>query len=277
MAGGKIKGFFKGISTVVGILDPLQTIPRITLLFHKNILFYYAQKNYTNAIKALGRLGTPLDAPDPNDGDTALHVAAHQGHNGVVSALIVAGANIAALNSEKETPLHMAVRGIRRDAVQILLKACPNFNAKKEYLSMLDNFGRPVLHIAIHSGDVETMRLLLANGADPNQKDPTTGNTALHVIAERAGKEGFNIEWQMLINLLAFHNANFDITNIKGLTPALLAASRLQFKIAHMMNASKAAPITTQHQLSIQKRYRNGDSAAALPDASIRYGYSHKV
>lgn len=37
------------------------------------------------------------------------------------------------------------------------------------------------LHEAAKSGDVETMRVLLANGADPDERDANgTGRTALH-------------------------------------------------------------------------------------------------
>jgi hypothetical protein len=49
-----------------------------------------------------------------------------------------------------------------------------------------DKYGRTALHAAVFKGDIETIRLLMANGADPNQ--PDNGGASAEDVAKRLGR-----------------------------------------------------------------------------------------
>jgi len=62
------------------------------------------------------------------------------------------------------------------ESISSLLKAGLDPNS-------IDNFGQTPLHYAIRMGNKRAMELLLEAGADPNAKEITHGNTPLHLAA----------------------------------------------------------------------------------------------
>jgi len=66
------------------------------------------------------------------------------------------------------TPLHAAVAGRCVDAVDLLMRAGADVNAK-------DDFGQTVLHYAAFKGDVEIIKRLIAAGADINAEENERG------------------------------------------------------------------------------------------------------
>ena len=111
-------------------------------------------------------------------GETALHVAAVNGSADVAALLMAAGADVNARGSEAltggATPLHLATGARAADVVKLLLenKADPNPTA------IYEGAGVTPLMLAANGTDVELIALLLKYKADPNQTD-ATGNTAL--------------------------------------------------------------------------------------------------
>ena len=71
------------------------------------------------AVKA----GEPLDAIEPDHGNTALMLAAFHNHHHVVAALVEAGADIEAKCFEQNTALMKAAWGGGAEAVQLLVDA----------------------------------------------------------------------------------------------------------------------------------------------------------
>lgn len=65
--------------------------------------------DFRKAVDLLARHGVDLEARTP-EGNTALHLAADQGHAGATMALVEAGANIQARNDAQETPIVLADR-----------------------------------------------------------------------------------------------------------------------------------------------------------------------
>jgi ankyrin repeat protein len=126
------------------------------------------------------------------------------------------GANVNAITSNGETPLHLALSDDMIEIVQLLLDNGANINAKLnirlaegdtpffrtigcgdlkcfrlllEYgrhcvqfnVNEKDDDGRTPLHLTAFNKQYEFMKLLLENGADVNAKDET-GSTPLHTV-----------------------------------------------------------------------------------------------
>ena len=105
------------------------------------------------------------------DGTTALHWAVDVSDLEVVQALLRAGATNVA-NRYGTTPLELAAENGNPRIIDALLQA--GADAKGASVE-----GETVLMTASRSGNVESMRLLLARGADPNAQERWFGETAL--------------------------------------------------------------------------------------------------
>lgn len=106
---------------IKGGMDPAEVGPQGHTLLHRLASTRFQEKivstlppanpfvpqAYRDAIDLLLRHGVDLEARTPS-GNTALHMAAEQGHAGAVQALIEAGANIQATNNARETPIMLA-------------------------------------------------------------------------------------------------------------------------------------------------------------------------
>jgi len=111
----------------------------------------------------------------------------------------------------KTTPLHAAVMNRCVDALNLLMRAGVDVNAK-------DDFGQTVLHYAAFKGDVEIIKRLIAAGADINAEENERGYTPLHVALMMSKEEA----------ALELINAGADIVRAdrRGRTPLHLAARK---------------------------------------------------
>lgn len=150
---------------------------------------------------------------DPNrrdhDGWSAIHWAAEEGHLEIVRLLLNAGANPNAVSSYGTSPLHCAANGGHLSIVSLLLlqrgdplrSTCHGWTALhhaafmghshvvqglleddriRSTASQQDNHGWSVLHLAIHSRDLATVRILLDKSviAEPQTLFDESGLTA---------------------------------------------------------------------------------------------------
>lgn len=150
---------------------------------------------------------------DPNhrdrDGWSAIHWAAEEGHLEIVRLLLNAGANPNAVSSYGTSPLHCAANGGHVSIVSLLLlqgadplkSTCHGWAALhhaafmghshvvqglleddriRSTASQQDNHGWSVLHLAIHSRDLATVRILLDKSviAEPQTLFDESGLTA---------------------------------------------------------------------------------------------------
>lgn len=126
------------------------------------------------------------------DGFTLLHLACFFGSDDGVKMLLEQGAepNVATENEMKVMPLHSAIAAGRRHAVNMLILAGADVNARQQA-------GFTPLHGAANRGDLDMIKALLDAGADPFTRSET-GETALE-IAKRVGKPdaGLRIEQAM--------------------------------------------------------------------------------
>lgn len=125
------------------------------------------------------RAGVDKEAVEPAGGRTPLHLAALGSNTESVRALVAAGANIEARDSDGRTPLHLSCMVRSRDpAVPLCLMKHGAVG------SMADAQGTTPLDIAVRSGWTEIVRALLSSGTAPR---PCAGNLNLLYEVVRAG------------------------------------------------------------------------------------------
>ncbi|XP_019621944.1 PREDICTED: ankyrin repeat domain-containing protein 17-like [Branchiostoma belcheri] len=106
---------------------------------------------------------------DPNqskDGSSLLHLATEQGRTKTVEALVQAGANRAALDSDGHSPLHFAAANSNTELVKLL--------SLPQILNKPDKDGLTALHLAADRGNLATVQALLEAGADIDVETPVT-------------------------------------------------------------------------------------------------------
>ena len=114
------------------------------------------------------------------DGFTALHFAAFFGRYEAAALLVERGAEVDALGRGwmTGTALHSAVSRLQSDVVRILLDAGANPNVRQ-------SAGWTPLHAAAMNGDLASVELLLASGADA-----TAANEEGRSVADLAHESG---------------------------------------------------------------------------------------
>ena len=135
--------------------------------------------------------------------DTPLHLAARFGREDLAELLIVAGANVEALNEHDERPLHAAAAYGRPAVVKLLLSRGVEVNARGPA-------GKTALHAAAFGvgvtsdvdARIEVAKRLLAGGADVNARQPGNGFTPLR-YASSAGNPT-----TAMVDLLLAHGAD---------------------------------------------------------------------
>nr|XP_018905356.1 PREDICTED: transient receptor potential channel pyrexia [Bemisia tabaci] len=137
----------------------------------KNIVFLWsAFVKRDDLLEPLYEVGASLVATLPNEGFTALHLAAFSGCVKSCKWLLVNGLEVN-LVVDNLSPLHCAVLGNSLDCVKLLLR----HGAK---------IGSTVLHCGVQANALDCLKHLLTESADFNAVDEN-GLTALHVAADR--------------------------------------------------------------------------------------------
>ena len=120
-----------------------------------------AREGHTDICGLLLAHGCNVNEVDPDTKHTALHMAASQGHNASVEALLSWGAEINPQNFVGFTPLHAACQEGHMPCVLTLLKAGAS-------LTLPNNQGGLPIHIAAQRNRVEAVRTLLEHGCSPD-------------------------------------------------------------------------------------------------------------
>lgn len=198
--------------------------------------------------------------PEYVGGASPLHVAADEGHDGIVSTLLRSGANKDALDKEGSTPVMGAsVRG-HASVVKALLNAGADF-------SIRNNTGAySALDLAAEEGHVPVLDVILAHGADVNDRDDN-GYTALHTAAEYDQSDA--------INALVRAGADVDLKSDDGSTPLVIAAGRSQ-RNAMLALLRHGATVDVRHEKGNTPLHsacsRRCDGVGAAVDLLLRWG-----
>ncbi len=195
--------------------------------------------------------GALVDSKNNTSGDTALHVAAKNGHASIIGILLdhspdPAG-SLRVLNEAGDAPLHIAARAGETDGIRIILSVPgidPNittaegdtalhiaagegwiqtvqelFKGDVELNRCSEGRGSTALHDAACNSDLAMVKTLLQLGADVNAVDSFSGNNALHQVALWGQSDGSSA---ITAELLAA-GANQEALNNDRKTPADLA------------------------------------------------------
>ena len=139
-----------------------------------------ASRGHVEISRLLVNAGGDLNVRDAYN-NTPLHLAAYAGHAEVARFLISAGANINCVDDDGDTPLHdAATKKHGAAAMRLLLDAGCKVDVK-------DENGSEPLHIAAEFGADETIRCLLAFGADVNSDRGAYG-TPLYAALGHSGE-----------------------------------------------------------------------------------------
>lgn len=184
--------------------------------------------------------------------ETALHLAAANGHNEVVEVLLFWGADPNIRSKQGVAPLHLAVLGKHEECLvkQLLGKgADPN--------AMIPGVNVTPLHLAAKLGRPDLVMLLVFWRADPNAQ-ADTGKTALHFCAE----DGHAAAAEVLLNIPGFHGVN--VKSSSGFTPLHLAAQRGHTSVVELLLARGADISITSPTGSkaVNMAYSGGHQAA---------------
>ncbi|KAJ3118262.1 hypothetical protein HDU96_002995 [Phlyctochytrium bullatum] len=163
------------------------------------------------SLKSLISHEAPLDAKTQFGLETALHIAATKGHDGVCRILIDADRNrtiITAKDAGGRTPLYAAVEAKNEAICQILV------NADSSPIGMKDQIGYTPLHVAAdHAHEAICKMLLEADSSVINAKD-NNGNTPLHTLIQST-RPGRKVD---VAKLLVSMGADLKAKNKRGLT-----------------------------------------------------------
>jgi hypothetical protein len=203
---------------------------------------------------------------------TGLMLAAWEGNIGMMALFVAYGADVNAMNQNREQPLmHAAWQG-HRDAVRWLLDHGAQINRQGLEWS--------ALHYAVFAGHQDVVNTLIARGADIDARS-TNGSSPL-MMASREGHEKLA---QLLVNLgadtdvkndwgddalvWAMRNGNPQIAKIVTTPERFAEAARspreqfgaatrslpLPQRLAHLMNAIRAAEAEGRSSLDLQEQY----------------------
>ena len=161
-----------------------------------------------------------------------LHLAAKNGHNAVVHALLEAGAAPGAADKLGLTALHRASERGHTDIVRALLDAKASAGAAR------DN-GTTPMYLAARDGHAAIVTLLLEHGADADAsmmpvRNAEAGITPLYAAAGRGHAE--------TASLLLAAGAQVDCTNTLGTTALFVACSNGYADAALVLLEARAQP-----------------------------------
>lgn len=134
----------------------------------------------TIAVKQLVEWDKRLLVMKDEMGNSALHMAAKQGHDATTAVLLLAGADKEARNSYQQTPLKVAVEAGKLGTCQTLVGKGAQIESASDT--------KTVLHSAASYGHETIARFLIQQGATVDRKDEN-GQTALDIACDCGHKE----------------------------------------------------------------------------------------
>ncbi len=165
------------------IMVCLLTVCLLALPLWAGSILEAAEAGKTDAVAKMLKADPALVKTTNDQGRTALHLSAHEGHMEVVKLLVKNGADV---NLHEEfyqlTPLHMAVWKGHTEVAEFLLDNGADPKAREK-----DN--ETPLYYAATSGNVDTVKFLIDRGANLKDRESAVDNTVLSLAVGQGETE----------------------------------------------------------------------------------------
>ena len=241
------------------------------LFFEMPPLTWAAMMGQTEAAELLLQHGADINGRNRDD-NTALHLAVFLGRAGTAELLLKSGADVNAKNDDGATPVDLLqvpweMTKLLTRPMGIELKQARVEAGKAKIRELFgvggtsndaDTAPAQSLSEAAFTGDIAAVKQGLAGGADPNAKDPQSGNTLLAVAALMGHTE--------IVTLLLEHGADVNARNRDDGT-ALHAAAFLGRTETVKLLLEKGADTTL----------RNNMGGTAIAGAKLDWGFAKSI
>ncbi|XP_046578318.1 rabankyrin-5-like [Haliotis rubra] len=144
---------------------------------------------------------------------TPLHLAVRTGSEMIVRNLILAGASINEMTKAAETCLHLAAASDHASICSVLLENSIDYDAVDENLNN-------ALHIAIHQGNLNTVKVLLTESRINAETVNAKGQNPLHILGQY-GRDNAAAIFELFRETMPEYNINRP--DSEGNTALLLA------------------------------------------------------
>lgn len=173
------------------------------------VLHWAAINNRKDLVKYYLSAGAIIDAIGGDLNSTPLHWAVRQGHQSMVALLIEKGADPSIRDGEGAAAVHLAAQfGFWPICAYLVARSSIDVD------SYDTNGLTPLMWAVMRSVGPETVRVLIALGADPDLKDRREQNTSLHFAMEKGNEYAFNT--------LLEKTKDLECLNKKGISPTQL-------------------------------------------------------
>ncbi|XP_077160577.1 ankyrin repeat domain-containing protein 6 isoform X11 [Paroedura picta] len=184
----------------------------------RSALHLAAHKGHLGVVQILLKASCDVDLQDDAD-QTALHRATVVGNTDVIAALIHEGCALDRQDKAGNTPLHLACQNSHSQSVRVLLLGGSRADIK-------NNAGDTCLHVAARYNHLPIIRVLLSAFCSVHEKNQA-GDTALHVAAALNHKK--------VVKLLLEEGADGTIVNNAGQTPLEVAREHNNPEVALLL------------------------------------------
>ena len=212
-----------------------------------------SRQGETERIASLVLNGCPVDAEDPESGETALTVACRSGKHKAAEVLLQLGASMQPNAQHCDSPFHAATRHGHFDSLRLLLRHAVTvygFDKVAPLINAVDVEGNSCLHLATRLRDDSTslsiVKVLVAHGAYPLQQNRDM-ETPIHMCCANA-----LLRTLIYVGESASMGLNtnvFEYCDAEGLTPLHCAAQNGAVNcIKYLLLESLASPHAQTHE-----------------------------
>lgn len=172
------------------------------------VLHWAAINNRKDLVKYYLSAGAIIDAIGGDLNSTPLQWAVRQGHQSMIAVLLSNGADPTIRDGEGSAAIHTA-------AQYGFWPICAYLVAKGVDIDSYDTNGlTPLMWAVIRGAGPETIRVLLALGADSDLKDRKTHASSLHLAMDKGNEYAFRILLEKTKNLEDVNNKGISLLQL---------------------------------------------------------------